>query len=267
MAGVPAAVPPSGQNAARAAAGPHDLAALLTPSQPAPAGQLLADRLLTAIALGEFTPGQRLPAERELSALLGVSRTTVRDALARVAEAGLVEIRRGRAGGAFVLAPWSPRSAQAVRDTLAPQWAQLQHTFDFRRLVEGLVARTAAERRNDDDMASIGAALAGYQEALDLAQAQAADLRLHHAVAAAARNPRLLALRQQLLSEVSFGFAVEPFTPAVYERALPQHVALAEAVISGRPDAAWRLGSEHFAITEHELRALRDRVGPGDDGA
>lgn len=255
---------PEGDGEVASPAGARDLATLLSPSLPASAGQRLADRLLTAIAVGEFPPGQRLPPERELSTLLGVSRTTVRDAIARVADVGLIEVRRGRSGGAFVLAPWSSRSADAVRETLAPQWEQLQQAFDFRRLVEGLVARTAAERREPDDAAAVRAATADYREATDLAQAQAADLRLHHAVATAARSPRLLVLREQLLSEVSFGFAVEPFTPAVYDRALPQHEALADAVVSGDADAAWLVGSEHFAITEDELRALRERVDPGE---
>src|SRR5690349_11695944 len=102
---------------------------------------------MTAIALGEFTPGQRLPAERDLAAQLGVSRTTVRDALARVVNSGLLEVRRGRSGGAFVCQPWTTDSARAVRATLGPRWDELQSAFDMRLLVEALVARTAAERR------------------------------------------------------------------------------------------------------------------------
>ena len=45
------------------------------------AGERIAERFVTAIALGEFVPGQRLPPERELAAMLEVSRTTVREAL------------------------------------------------------------------------------------------------------------------------------------------------------------------------------------------
>ena len=86
---------------------------LLSPLRTPAAGELLADRIMTAIALGEFTPGQRLPAERELAAQLGVSRTTVRDALARVVTTGLLEVRRGRSGGAFVRRPGSGRSSQS----------------------------------------------------------------------------------------------------------------------------------------------------------
>ncbi len=241
---------------------------LLGPLRTPAAGEVLADRIMTAIALGEFTPGQRLPAERELAVRLGVSRTTVRDALARVATSGLLEVRRGRSGGAFVRRPWtteSTESARAVRATLGSRWDELESTFDMRHLVEALVARTAAERRDAADTREIRAALRQYEQATALPDAQAADLRLHHAIAKAAKNPRLLAVREQLLSEVSFGFAVEPFTDEVYERALPQHRQLAAAVIARDADAAWEIGRQHFAITDDELRAALVRAVRGDE--
>ena len=227
------------------------------------AGAVLADRIMTAIALGEFTPGQRLPSERDLAARLGVSRTTVRDALARVVNAGLLEVRRGRSGGAFVRRPWTEESARAVRSTLGPQWEELQTAFDMRLLVEALVARTAAERRDKSDITEIRAALAQYENAEDVSVAQAADIRLHHAIAKAAKNPRLLAVREQLLSEITFGFAVEPFTAEVYQRALPQHQELAAAVTGADAGRAWEIGRQHFTITEDELRAALVRAVSG----
>jgi len=70
--------------------------ALLAPITLRTAGERIAERLVTAIALGEFIPGQRLPAERDLAAMLEVSRTTVREALQRLQAAGYVTARRGR---------------------------------------------------------------------------------------------------------------------------------------------------------------------------
>ena len=58
--------------------------ALLAPVTMRTAGERIAERLVTAIALGEFEPGQRLPTERDLAATLEVSRTTVREALQRL---------------------------------------------------------------------------------------------------------------------------------------------------------------------------------------
>jgi GntR family transcriptional repressor for pyruvate dehydrogenase complex len=236
-----------------------DAGRLAAPEQ-RPAGEILADQIVTAIALGEFVPGQRLPSERELADALGVSRATVRDAVGRAAAMDLVEVRRGRTGGAYIRSPWSATSAAAVRAFLEPRWTALEHVMDMRHLVEALVARTAAERRNRDDVRAIKAALRDYERASDLRDAQEADLRLHHAVARATHNERLLELREQLLAEVSLGFAVEPFTRAIYDRALPEHQALAAAVADKDEPAAWQLGKQHFTITADELRATLARA-------
>src|SRR5215213_6518866 len=64
----------------------------------------VAERLITAIAVGTYSPGERLPPERELAERLSVSRVTIRQALQQVGELGLVEARRGRGGGTFVTA-------------------------------------------------------------------------------------------------------------------------------------------------------------------
>ena len=236
------------------------VASLLAPRQALPIGRALADRIVTAIAVGEFQPGQRLPSERDLAARLGLGRSTVRDALSRVARLGMLDIRRGRTGGAYVTNTWTADVASAVRATLEPHWDELEAAFDMRRLIESLVAATAAERHDNADRREILSALDDYESAPDLSAAQRADLRLHHAIAQAAKNPRLIRLRDDLLAEVSIGFSVEPFTPALYAEALPEHRSLAEAVVGREPERAARIGSEHFGGTEDALRDLLKRA-------
>ena len=135
---------------------------ILEPLKLRSGGEHVADRLVTAIALGEFVPGQRLPSERELAATLGVSRTTVREAIQRLAALGYVEVRRGRTGGAYVLQGMGPEANEMIRRTLLPEWSTLERVLDFRQLIEPLIARTAAERVADDDVGPIRAALEGY---------------------------------------------------------------------------------------------------------
>ena len=79
--------------------------------------------------------------------MLGVSRATVREAIARLAESGYVTVRRGRAGGTFVVAGWGPESAEMIRRTLSPEWLELEQLLDFRQVIEQQIARTAALRR------------------------------------------------------------------------------------------------------------------------
>lgn len=232
----------------------------LGPLHPASTGEQIACRLSTAIALGEFSLGDRLPSERELAALLKVSRESVRSALRRLTEAGLIEVRRGRGGGAFVRAAWADGSKDAVRRTLLDRWADFETLFDYRRLVESLIARTAAARAREDDHVALRTALDAFDAARSPAEARRLDTELHLAVARATHNGRLVRLHQHLLSEVSLGVSAEPYTWEIYDEAKPHHHALAEAIIGGDEDRAAHIAREHFAITEKAVRDLAARV-------
>ena len=234
---------------------------ILEPVKLRSGGEHVADRLVTAIALGEFVPGQRLPPERELATTLGVSRTTVREAIQRLAAMDYVEVRRGRTGGAFVLEGMGPEANEMIRRTLLPEWSNLQHLLEFRQLVEPLIARTAAERIAPADVDGIREALAGYLEAgTDREASRAADQAMHAAIATATGNPYLANLSAQIRRQISLGFGAEPYSREIRARAVKDHTALAEAVIAGRATSAARVAERHFRLTETVLRELVSRI-------
>jgi GntR family transcriptional regulator, transcriptional repressor for pyruvate dehydrogenase complex len=233
---------------------------VLEPLELRRAGEQLAERLVTAIALGEFVPGQRLPSERALSAQLGVSRKSVREALHSLVDAGYVEILRGRTGGAFVRQEWLPASAEIVRRTLGENWAAFEQLFDLRQLIEPLIARTAAERRSADDLDAIRAACAAYDAAPDREASRAADAALHATVADGTRNDYLATLSRQIRAQVSLGFGAEPYTDALREQAILHHRALVEAIAAADGERAAEIAREHFLLTEDALRRLAGRV-------
>src|SRR3954463_7161808 len=72
---------------------------LLAPIEPAGAGEQVVRRTGEASGAGVLAPGERLPGQVELAETLGVARMTLRQALAVLEDAGLLEIRRGRTGG------------------------------------------------------------------------------------------------------------------------------------------------------------------------
>lgn len=234
---------------------------VLQPVRMRTAGEHVADRMVTAIALGEFVPGQRLPTERELSAMLGVSRATVREAMQRLSALGYVEIRRGRTGGAYVQSGWGPEAAEMISRTLLPGWEGFERLFDFRQLIEPLIARTAAERRTRADVPAIESALESYRTAgTDREASRAADEALHVAIAAAAHNPYFTQLSGQIRREISLGFGAEPYSPSIRARAVKDHMALAAAVIAGDATRASTIAGKHFRLTERTLRDLHARI-------
>jgi GntR family transcriptional regulator, transcriptional repressor for pyruvate dehydrogenase complex len=233
---------------------------VLEPLELRRAGEQLAERLVTAIALGEFVPGQRLPSERAFSAQIGVSRKSVREALHYLAESGYVEILRGRTGGAFVKEDWLPASVEIVRRTLGENWSAFEQLFDLRHLIEPLIARTAAGRRAPEEVDRIVAACDAYDAAPDREASRAADAALHAAIADTTRNAYLAALSKQIRAQVSLGFGAEPYTDEIRRQAIVDHRALVEAIAAGEGSLAAAIAAEHFMLTESALRRLADRV-------
>jgi DNA-binding FadR family transcriptional regulator len=234
---------------------------LLEPLPMLNAGERIADRLVTAIALGQFTVGQKLPSEREIAAAMQVSRGVVREALQRLAASGYIEVRRGRHGGPVVIKNWASDAPAMIQRTLVPEWHRLEELLDARALIESQIARTAALRRTLTDIEEIRRAVRSYIKAdNDRESSGRADYVFHLSIARAAHNPILEALSIRLRQEVNLGFGVEPFSPEIRARALIQHPALAEAVIDGVADAAADRAATHFSLTEELLRKLKAQV-------
>ena len=203
-AGAGAPPPGSGTEAAPALA-PDPFGPLLAPLTLRTAGERIAERFVTAIALGEFVPGQALPSERELAAMLEVSRTTVREALQRLHAAGYVTTRRGRGGGTFVQTGVGPQSDDMIRRTLLPAWEELSEILDFRQLIEQQIARTAAERRDARDIEVIRAAVSGSPAMIASASSGCWCMarRRTSGEYGSASNPKLTSRRIRSLSSVS----------------------------------------------------------------
>jgi DNA-binding FadR family transcriptional regulator len=220
----------------------------------------VVDRLVTAVALGLYVTGQQLPTERELATMLGVSRTSVREALKQLTDSAYLEVRRGRNGGYFVRADWGPGSAEHIRRELIANWAEFEHIFDARNLVEPLIARTAAERRNSEDIAAMQAALAAYLEAPDHDASRRADTSLHFAIAEATHNPILKQLSVDLRAKITFNMGAEPYTDEVRRIAIGQHHDLVAAIADGRAGDAAAIAALHFVLSENLIRKLANRA-------
>ncbi len=231
------------------------------------APEQIADRILAAIAVGILYPGDRLPSERELTSILDVSRTTLRQAISRLSALGVLEAHRGRQGGTFVrtLRPRSIESAAVLR-ALGPIWEQLEAMLDYRNLVQQMIARTAARRRDEDDCLKMSAALQAYASSTSSAESRRADHSIHDAVTKATKNSYLIPLNKELATAANLGFTSHPYSAELHDRALQQHKALVEAIINGDADAAERLAEEHFLVTSTQPWRVAFAGAHGNDG-
>ncbi|WP_084000649.1 FadR/GntR family transcriptional regulator [Actinomadura kijaniata] len=239
-----------------AASGDLGAAAVFRPVRGGNAFEETVERLLQAIKLGVVARGDRLPPERELAPLLGVSRVTLREAIRALAQEGYVESRRGRAGGTFVTYR-RPRPGRAdLRRAVAEMGDDLADTLTFRLAVETGAARILAGADLSDGRGAL------LRTRLDeLTAAGPDDYRrldtLFHLTIAELTGSRLLAAAcADARMRVTDLLNAIPILRPNIEHAAVQHAAIVEAILAGDPEAAGRAVAEHLEGTAALLRGF-----------
>lgn len=154
---------------------------------------LVVEQIRSRIASGELQREQKLPTERELALLFGVSRGVVREAIKILNGMGLVDSRQG--SGIFVRNDPVPVISQGITLSVIAEDSAVNQLFEFRDLLESHAARCAATQATAEQLAAIQAAAAATSVAAtsdDQAKFGAADRQFHLAVAEASNNPYLV---------------------------------------------------------------------------
>jgi GntR family uxuAB operon transcriptional repressor len=210
----------------------------------------IADQIAGLIEAGEFTRGARLPAERELAALLGVSRTSVREAVISLEIAGLVEVRVGT--GIFVTA--GPAAASTVADK-GPGPFEL---LNARKLVEGEIAALAARQAKADDLVSLEAAVARMAAHIDdFAVREATDRDFHLGIAKATGNSSLELVVEGLWNQRAelWGRMQQHFhTESLARQTIRDHAAILAAVTARDADGARAAMHRHIGRVVREFQ-------------
>src|SRR3954468_17071688 len=215
------------------------------------------ERLATAIRLGVYPLGSTLPSERDPAGPLGVSRAILREAMAALREAGLVQTTRGRAGGTVVtLKPRTPSARAAAR--VAPErrrdWLD---ALAFRRIVEPGAAELAAGRElSPERRGRLEKAHADVAAARRPAQHRQADSRFHLTVVSLTDSPRLIEAVTSVQATLHEMLLAIPVLEANLAHSDRQHAALVRAVLAGDTDRARRAMEEHCDDTAALLRGL-----------
>ncbi|HSI26861.1 MAG TPA: GntR family transcriptional regulator, partial [Aeromicrobium sp.] len=190
------------------------------------------EQLGTAIRLGLYPPGTLLPPERDLAERMSVSRATLREAIAALRQAGLVQTTRGRGGGTVVQRRPTRRKS-AARAALRGRAAELSDSLRFRAVVEPGAAALAAGRDLDAGMEDL------LRDCLDAASAgtdgpghRQLDSRLHLAIAAASGSPLIIEAVTHVQADLDDMLHAIPVLPVNISHSAAQHRSIVHAILN-----------------------------------
>jgi DNA-binding FadR family transcriptional regulator len=209
------------------------------------------ERLGTAIRAGILPPASQLPAERMLADQLGISRSTLRQALTALVQSGHLVSVRGRAGGTFVTD--EPPLSEAG---LTPLGEDVRAVLDFRVAIETGATLLAAERAAPETLDRLDALVERMTEVDDFDVYRRADIRFHVGIAEAGGSPRLVSEMTEVQGQMSDLITQIAHPPEVLVHSNSQHRRLVELLRRKQAMRAVRLMREHIEGTEHILAGL-----------
>jgi len=238
----------------------------MTAPQPAPAfepiaqwraHEYVAEQIRRQIGLRLIPTGGSLPSERDLAALFGVGRATVQQAVRLLEAERLVESRRGRHGGTFVIAPSSDDLAMdylLVR--LRRDAARIEEALVFRGHIETVAAELAATTRRKAELREVVTACARAESAESDVDFMMHDTQFHLAVARAGRNRFVTDAVERLRLVLNDALTALPDSDLWHERSRREHIPIRDAIEARDGAAAGAAMAEHLASTERSIHAL-----------
>ncbi|MFF3020279.1 FadR/GntR family transcriptional regulator [Streptomyces sp. NPDC057939] len=215
------------------------------------------EQILQVVRLGLVPGGERLPPERELAERMGISRVTLREVLKVLQDQGLVEARRGRYGGTFVLArPDTPAGGAEEELRRRVAGVDIEDVLRFREVLEvGAAGLCASQGLTEEGSERLLRALAATHDA-PLPDYRRQDTLFHLTLCELAGSARLTAQYAAVRASVNDLLDCIPLLVRNLEHSQQQHTALVEAVLEGDADGARAAMREHCCGTAALLRGF-----------
>jgi GntR family transcriptional repressor for pyruvate dehydrogenase complex len=242
-------------SASGGAPGDRNTADLFSPVSVGRISEVIVEQMRILIREGKLVPGDRLPSERNLCERFGVSRVTVREALRVLEASGLVEIRVGARGGAFVTLPSSERVGEGLAEllTLAPMTAS--DVTEARMVFELGILPLVVERATDEDIADLRILVEQGLSALEAGSyTMAMSAAFHVRVASSTHNPAIEMLVQSFHGPMLMSLQqAQVAAPLMGPRGAHEHFELVEAIEQRDAERAVAIMSRHLQRTAGRL--------------
>ncbi len=228
------------------------------PIKPKKVSSQIADQIRASILAGEFSPGDKLPPERELAEMFGVSRPSVREALNVLASAGLVMSYQG--GGTVVMSLVETAAGNPLGELIRTQQDRALDVIEVRKCMESWTAYYAAQRALPEDLRRMNEIVSAMERNLKgLQPSEDLDANLHIVIARATHNIVWLHLMQSLFD------AMKEFQQSVWRavyitsedhhQLYKHHHTIFKAIKSRNAEAARDAMMEHLTFAEQRSMA------------
>lgn len=214
-------------------------------------------QIKSAISSGELKPGDKLPPERELAKLFGVSRTSIREALKSLATSGLITIRHG--DGAYVSEPRLENELASLAGYLLDRQGTLMELLELRKVLETQAAAWAAERGDPDKMRELAGLIVVGRDGIRkrsgglLSLLTEHDTKFHLCLADAAGNQVYVRVMNHLLDLLIDSRVKAWSIPGRPLKSLEEHAKVVDAIVRRDPEGAKEAMRQHLESLERDI--------------
>jgi len=216
--------------------------------------EAIAQRIKKQIASGRLKPGRRLPAERELAERLSTSRVSVREAYRSLEELGLILVKRGAEGGAFIADVDHEPVSRSLSLMLRLGRTSHEELTETRLLIEPPVARLAARRASSADVEQLRELVRRQDEATrNGGDPRQYDLEFHRLVARSAQNLPLMLVMNSVADLVVEAISPIRIQKPARRNTIGFHARIVDAIGRRDEEAAYKIMREHVLEVQSRL--------------
>ena len=219
----------------------------------------IVDQIKEAVFQKKLKPGDKLPSERQLMDQFKTSRVTIREALRTLEHFGILEIRRGAEGGAFILDPNTKLVNNFLQDMFSMGKIEISNLTEARLAVEPFSVKLATDRITEDSLERIGLNLQETKEYLDKSNnsdARLLNLEYHRLIAQASGNPVIFFMIDSIMDIMENNISSIILSAKPVERTLRYHEEIYFAIKDRNANVAQDLMLKHIQDIQKALETL-----------
>ncbi|MFW5988353.1 MAG: FadR/GntR family transcriptional regulator, partial [bacterium] len=214
----------------------------------------IVNQVTKKITIGELKPGDKLPSERELTELMNVSRSSLREAMKTLEMLGCVEIKHGN--GIFISDKRQDKLIKMMRNLMFEDKESIHNLFDIRKTLETQAVSWAAERGTEEEILSLEKEINrikdNYNE-VSKKDIQEHNNKFHYLIFAMSHNPVLIKMMDVLNDFINEIYPKTIEIPKRIDKSLNDHKKLLEKIKNRESEAAKELMLEHLSTVEEAI--------------